>query len=282
MMIFSLVAMTGLEKCCITSAYLQWLCHSGERPVARGPLVLFCFLFISDLRVHPGHTYTLLTKDVTLAAEKILVTIPEPVKRAEQDFDADRSEKIDAQSVENEYEIHVPVLSKGISSVPKQREPEISREENEATFEDIHSTDTEESSINLTVYGDDKVTETDESDVYADLDDDFVGGSKAEIDTFYDSEQINLAEFEGSNNENEEQSQEMSLLMENATQKIKTISQCLSLSDDHSHIYVNDTTKEDSDSSMFPTHNSNSQKSPLLQDQEHYKPDPDEPHDIEC
>ena len=39
MMIFSLVAMTGLDKCCITSAYLQWLCHSGERPVARGPLV---------------------------------------------------------------------------------------------------------------------------------------------------------------------------------------------------------------------------------------------------
>ena len=39
MMIFVLVAMTGLEKCCITSAYLQWLGHSGERPVARGPLV---------------------------------------------------------------------------------------------------------------------------------------------------------------------------------------------------------------------------------------------------
>ena len=35
----SLVVMTGLEKCFITSAYLQWLCHSGERPVARGPLV---------------------------------------------------------------------------------------------------------------------------------------------------------------------------------------------------------------------------------------------------
>ena len=40
MMIFSLVAMTGLEKCCITSAYL-WQCHTGERPVARGPLVVF-------------------------------------------------------------------------------------------------------------------------------------------------------------------------------------------------------------------------------------------------
>ena len=45
-MIFSLVAMTGLEKCCITYAYLQWLCHSGEWPVARGPLVCnnCCFL----------------------------------------------------------------------------------------------------------------------------------------------------------------------------------------------------------------------------------------------
>ena len=40
MMIFSLVAMIGLDKCCITSACLQWLCHSGERIVARGPLVL--------------------------------------------------------------------------------------------------------------------------------------------------------------------------------------------------------------------------------------------------
>ena len=39
MMIFSLVAMIGLAKCCITSAYLQWLCHSGDRTVARGPLV---------------------------------------------------------------------------------------------------------------------------------------------------------------------------------------------------------------------------------------------------
>ena len=40
MMIFSLVAMIGLEKCCITSAYLQWLCHLGERAMAHGPLVL--------------------------------------------------------------------------------------------------------------------------------------------------------------------------------------------------------------------------------------------------
>ena len=26
-----------------TSACLQWLCHSGERTVARGPLVIFIF-----------------------------------------------------------------------------------------------------------------------------------------------------------------------------------------------------------------------------------------------
>ena len=39
MMILSLVEMTGLEKCCIISAYLQWLFHSGEGAVASGPLV---------------------------------------------------------------------------------------------------------------------------------------------------------------------------------------------------------------------------------------------------
>ena len=43
MMIFSLVAITGLEKCFITSAYLQWLCHLGERPMAREPHVLFSY-----------------------------------------------------------------------------------------------------------------------------------------------------------------------------------------------------------------------------------------------
>ena len=39
MMILSLVAVTGLEKCCITSAYLKWLFHSGEQAVVRGSLV---------------------------------------------------------------------------------------------------------------------------------------------------------------------------------------------------------------------------------------------------
>lgn len=43
MMILLLVAMTGLKKCCITSAYLQWLFHSGERAMACGPLVTYIF-----------------------------------------------------------------------------------------------------------------------------------------------------------------------------------------------------------------------------------------------
>ena len=41
MMFLSLVAMTRLEKCFITSVYLQWLFHSGLRAVALGPLVTF-------------------------------------------------------------------------------------------------------------------------------------------------------------------------------------------------------------------------------------------------
>ena len=32
--------MIGLEKCCLTSTYLQWLCHSGEQAMAHGPLVI--------------------------------------------------------------------------------------------------------------------------------------------------------------------------------------------------------------------------------------------------
>ena len=31
MIILSSVAVTGLERCCLISAYLQWLFHSGER-----------------------------------------------------------------------------------------------------------------------------------------------------------------------------------------------------------------------------------------------------------
>ena len=53
MMIFSLVVMTGIEKCCITSAYLQWLCHSGEQPVAHGPLVLYAVIGLLKCGVLP-------------------------------------------------------------------------------------------------------------------------------------------------------------------------------------------------------------------------------------
>ena len=44
MILRSLVAMTELKKCCITNAYLQWLFHSGEQAMARGPLVKYCKL----------------------------------------------------------------------------------------------------------------------------------------------------------------------------------------------------------------------------------------------
>ena len=52
MMIFLLVVMIGLEKCCITSACLQWLCHSGERTVARGPLVSLIIIIIIFILIY--------------------------------------------------------------------------------------------------------------------------------------------------------------------------------------------------------------------------------------
>ena len=38
--------LTVLEKCCMPSAYLQWRFHSGERVVARGPLVVCILVYI--------------------------------------------------------------------------------------------------------------------------------------------------------------------------------------------------------------------------------------------
>ena len=38
--VFSLVAMIGLEKMLHNICMLQWLCHSGEPSMARGPLVI--------------------------------------------------------------------------------------------------------------------------------------------------------------------------------------------------------------------------------------------------
>ena len=63
-MIFSLVAMIGLEKCCLTSACLQWLCHSGERIVARGPLVS-----VGNAVVETCHDYIWF---LTIASENIV------------------------------------------------------------------------------------------------------------------------------------------------------------------------------------------------------------------
>ena len=72
MMIFSLVAMIGLTKCCITSACLQWLCHSGERIVAHGPLVFFLFFFY--LKVYVNNSLAVKT---TIFALCIRTDMPE-------------------------------------------------------------------------------------------------------------------------------------------------------------------------------------------------------------
>ena len=55
MAVFSLVAMTGFEICCLTSSYMQWLFHSGERAVAFGPLVIIIFIII--ITIHLKYCY---------------------------------------------------------------------------------------------------------------------------------------------------------------------------------------------------------------------------------
>ena len=54
MMILLSVAMTGFEKHCRTSAYLQWLFHSGVQSAARGPLVLLMGSGVDLLQHYQG------------------------------------------------------------------------------------------------------------------------------------------------------------------------------------------------------------------------------------
>ena len=77
MMIFALVAMIGLEKCCIRSACLQWLCHSGERTVARGPLVMyFCIREASGPRVKLASCKSALNPPVVCSTDRSKAVVP--------------------------------------------------------------------------------------------------------------------------------------------------------------------------------------------------------------
>ena len=54
-MILSLVAMAGLEKCCIKSAYLQWRFHSSERALTHGPLVIYAWQGLTAFALMIAH-----------------------------------------------------------------------------------------------------------------------------------------------------------------------------------------------------------------------------------
>ena len=82
-MIFSLVAMIRLEKCCITSAYLQWLCHSGERAVAPGPLVIPCHIIVMGYFVISVHVFARTISD------RYMVFIHGPASVAQLDVPSD-------------------------------------------------------------------------------------------------------------------------------------------------------------------------------------------------
>lgn len=146
--------------------------------------------------------------------------------------------------------------------------------------------DDQDDEVTVTVYNADKVTETDESDVVDDLSDNFISENKAEIDTFYgDNKPDKLIDTGDTDNEKEEsveESERMGLLMENATQKMRTMSQHLNVSDDETSAHVTDRVDEESCSKVVLNQENNSLKCPLMQDQEHSEPDPEDLRNVEC
>ena len=232
------------------------------------------YLFLSESFLQSGHPFQLATKNAMQEQDASLINIPDLQKNADQDLNIDNLENKHIHIVESESETDTLDLTEGLAAISRPQEHYLSEDDNKA------SSDTDDLNVKLTVYSADKVEETDDSEFDPELDEDLVGENKAEIDIFYGDDHEKSPAFDGMDHELDEQSEEMSLLMENATQKMKCISQRLSVSDDQAHINVNDAVEEE-DTDVVQEEDTDTQ-SPLLQEKEHYKPDPDEPHNVEC
>ena len=171
------------------------------------------------------------------------------------------------------------------NSIYQQTEAKIdnrSQDDINHLHEDVNGTDTEEQGDGVTVYNADKVTDTDDSEVDHDSQEDFIGENNAEIDTFYSDTPAKLIDTGEMDDVNDEQSERVGLLMENAAQKMRNMSQRVSGSDDESHTRVDDTVHEGSCSDELPANETESLTCPLMQDQEQYELDPDDLRNVEC
>ena len=232
------------------------------------------YFFLSDSFLQSGHPFQLVTKDAMQEHDASLLNIQDLQKNADQDLNIDNLEKKHIHIVESESETDTLELTEGLAAISRPQEQDFSEDDNK-TF-----SDTDDLAVKLTVYSADKVEETDDSEFDPDLDNDLVGENKAEIDIFYGDDCEKSPAFDCTDQELDEQSEEMSLLMENATRKMRCMSQRLSVSDDQVNINVNDTVEEE-DTDVVREEDTDTQ-SPLLQEKEHFKPDPDEPHNVEC
>lgn len=245
------------------------------------------------------NSHNLVSKDSIPSAEKNIINIPAYLEHLEKDIHPHTADTLDVhdfidgheyrnENIETGNETSIKLEEQANYSIPLQNEAKIFKDninqadDNPLTEEDINGTDTDEQGVDVTVYNADKVTDTDDSEVDQELQDNFLSENNAEIDTFYNDKPSKLIDTEDTDNENDEQSERVGLLMENATQKMRNISQRLSGSDDESHIRANDIVDEGSCSDVLPANDTESQTCPLMQDQEQYEPDPDDLRNVEC
>ena len=248
------------------------------------------FYFISDLLLqNSSDLHSSVAKEQAPHAYNI-ISIPNYLEHLDHDSDAYGVNKDKLQGGMGQN-----ISVKGISdekSLVKQENDNFAQEDEIKTSNDIehdnesespsHSIEDQETEAAMAVYNADKVTETDDSDNKDDLDQDFMDENKAEMDLFYsENKPEKLIDTGETDNENEAESEKVGLLMQNAAQKMRSMTQRVSTSDDESQVHVTNTVDENSCSDVHPNQENDSLICPLMQDEEH-EPDHDDLRNVEC
>ena len=213
-------------------------------------------------------------------------SIPDYLEHLEHD-----SKSLEIDKLQSGIGQNIPMKDKNDEKSPdKLGSDHFAQDEIKTSMETEHVYQSESPSLNIDdpeaeatvdVYSADKDTETDDSDKN-DLDQDLMDENKAEMDSFYNENRPEkLIDTGDKDHENEEESEKVGLLMENAAAKLRNITKRQSVSEDESQVQVTDTIDETVCSDIHTNQEDESLVCPLMQDEEHEQSH-DDLRNVEC